>query len=238
MKNIINCALMAEKKLFVLLTAVICLVGCGEGISSKNEINRSSKYAWSYIGQKRSNVEEQLKNAGWKQNYSGKTYSGSPVVLYVYNRPSDLSWGPCHYTKYATSTQKTNRDALSRLVQNGEPYGELFMIFGDDYVNELGLFWLVNSSQGKEKYQTFSNNIYKAFSSDFGTNANWRGTIESLSYRDHQQFLDALENYSNPTTEENGSYSSSAERGNYEIYTTYDYYLNNSFYMSFEGWND
>ena len=108
------------------------------------------------------------------------------------------------------------------------------MIFGDDYVNELGLFWLVNSSQGKEKYQTFSNNIYKAFSSDFGTNANWRGTIESLSYRDHQQFLDALENYSKPTTEENGSYSSSAERGNYEIYTTYDYYLNNSFYMSFE----
>lgn len=226
------------KKLFLLLAAVICLMGCGEGVSSKNEINRSSKYAWSYIGQKRNKVEDQLKNAGWVQNYSGKTYSGLPVVLYVYNRPTNQSWGPCHYTKYASSSQKTDRDALARLVQNGDPYGELFMIFRDETVAELGLFWLVTSSQGKEKYQTFSNNIYKAFTSDFGGDASWQGTIGSLSYRDHQQFIDAMENYSKPTTEEQGSYSSSAESGNYEIYSTYDYYLNNSFYMSFEGWND
>ena len=241
MTNLINRALVAEKRLFYLILAgmtVIGFCGCKNNISpSNNEVERSSKYVWSYLSQNKNTVEEALQKTGWEQNYSGKSDNHLPVVLYVYNRPNQ-NWGPCHFKKYAYSGQKMDSDELEAVIKKGDSYGELYVIYRDNIVSELGLFWLMPSAQGEDMYQTSSTNIYKSFVADGGEYTSWSGSINSSTYKNHQAFIEALKSYSKPSTDEYGTCNSSALTGSYELYSAYDYYLHNSFYMCFKGYKE
>ena len=225
------------KKLFFILAAVMfCLTSCEGGPSSKDEYSRSSKYAWSYLGKSRNAVEEELKSAGWELNYSGKTYSGSPVVLYIYNRPYNLNWKPWHFTKYAYDSQKADRTSLSNLMQSGKKYGEIYIIFRDAAVLDLGIFWMMPTSNDVlDGYINFSNRIYQAYTADCGSDASWNGTINSAKYNDRQRFISAIENAMKPDLNEYGSCYKSSSECTYSLEARYDYYLNNTFYVSNEG---
>ena len=227
------------KRLFTILAAVCmcCLMSCEkDGGQAKDEFGRSSEYAWSYLGKSRSTVENELKKAGWEQNYSGKTYAGSPVVLYVYNRPQGSGWGPCHFEKYAYDSQRSDTYSLNTLMQQGKMYGELYMIFRDGIVQDLGIFWMMPTPYDElDRYVNFSNRIYQAYTSDCGVDAQWKGKVNSVNYNDRQRFMSAIKNSNEPSLYEYGSDYQSNTECSYNIEARYDYYLNNTFYISYEG---
>lgn len=220
------------KKLFLFLTIAACFVACeGNLPKTMSEVERSGKYTWSFLGMKTSEVDAQLVKAGWVQNYSGKTYAGSPVRLYIYNRPGDLSWGPCHFRKYATSDQKTDREALRQLLESGKVYGELYVLIGDDEVVDMGVYWLLPTMSNNEldAYASFSRTIYKAYKSECGNSASWEGKIDGTVYTDHPQFMDELLKYTKPDIKEEASYRSSTMKCAYTMESAYNYQLNNTF---------
>lgn len=226
------------KKVILLLTIACCLVACeGNLPKAMSEVERSGKYVWSYMDQKSSEVEAALEEAGWKQNYSGKTYSGSPVRLYIYNRPGDLSWGPCHFRKYATSDQKTNRESLRKLLESGKVYGELYMIYSYNKVLEMGVYWLTANINNNaiDGYEAFSNGLYKAYKADCGNDAQWEGKIDSNVFTNHQRFIDQLKEFYQPKIKEEAYYNSSSKKCVYDMESMYNYQLNNTFEFEFRA---
>lgn len=212
------------KNLLLLLSISICFVACERNLPKTiGEVERSGKHAWSYLGMKSGDVEAELEKAGWVQNYSGKTYASSPVVLYIYNRPGDNSWGPCHYQEYAYSNQKTDREALRQLSKSGKAYGELYMIMGDDVVVDMGIAWILPTEDNHEldAYGTFSKAIYKAYKSECGNSASWEGKIEGKVYSEHSSFMDDLLKYKQPKIKEDASYRSSVMKCAYTMESAY-----------------
>lgn len=205
--------------------------------SEQNKITCSGEKMWSYCGMERSYVEKELTKAGWVQNYSGKTYSGSPVALYVYNRPTGANWRPCHFDKYAFTEQKDDYEALEKLMQNGKIYGEIYMIYGDDVVEEFGLFWLAPSSicNGIDTYKAFSNNIYNAYLTSGGNEEGWLGIINSYNYFDRRDFIASLNQNIEPSIEEYANYRTSSHSYMYNEYCSFDYYSEGTFYISVTG---
>lgn len=216
---------------------MICLTSCeGDGKSPKDEFGRSSIYAWSYIGKNRNEVEAELKKAGWELNYSGKTSTGNPVVLYIYNRPSDLNWKPWYFTKYAYDSQQADRTGLRTLMDSGKMYGELYVLMSDGIVQDMGIFWMMPTSNDVlDRYMNFSNRIYQTYTGDCGNDASWFGKIETINYSDRQRFFSAIRNAYEPSFYEYGHDNRSNIKCSYGIDARFNYYLDNTFYLAFDG---
>lgn len=227
------------KKIYLFLTTAViafCFVGCENEISSsENEVERSGKYIYSYLDQEKETVEQALEKSGWELNYSGKNSSGSPIVLYVYNRPIDNNWKPIFYDQYASANQRKNYEAWEEVLNSGKIYGELYMLYSYGRVLDMGVYWSMATAQHNEIdiYKSFSNNLYKAYKSDCGTDASWKGKLESNEYTDHQKFIDDLPNYSQPKIKEDAS-SRISFKCAYSMETNYSYNPK-AFEMIFQG---
>lgn len=232
------------KKLFIFIAAVIILgltacedeKGNAQEIIVKDEFERSSIYSWSYLRKNRNEVENELIKAGWIQNYAGQTYSGSPVVLYIYNRPTDQTWKPKYFTKYAYDTQRNDNTSLNTLMLSGKMYGELYMIFKNEVVQDLGVFWMLPTTNAVlDRYISFSNCIYQAYTADCGADAQWTGRVANVTYDNRQSYISNLQNTITPAPYESALDARTEVRYSYRLEARYNYYLNSTFYIAYEG---
>lgn len=234
------------KKLFILLAVVVTFISCEKGdvAGGKNMIEKYSKLAPSYLDQSFESVDAKLTKDGWVQNYSGKSYTGNTYVLYIYNRLNGIEWKPIYNDKYAYESQKTDIEALQRMVETGKLYGEILVYIGDGIVREFDVFWLFSTTryEAADEYKTFSNNIHDIFVDKCGKNAYWNGTIFTndanryREYSDYDTFINELLNkYPDKDVAEFAGKKTNEFRYNME--SRFDYYFSNSFYMMYSSEN-
>lgn len=235
------------KRLLFLLAIAIAAIGLTScenyGTAGENEVVRSSSYAWSYFGQSFDKVDAELIKKGWQRTYVGKDDDNRDRVLYIFNMPM-TGWHPCYFTDFSYSRGSYDKEALGQQLQSGKAYGELALVCYDKEVQGVGLLWVISSllANTEDTYKAFSNRIYKAYISDGGNANSWSGKIHSehamypIEYSDHETFIEALSEFSNPCTTENVTASSPrAQGGTWSLESCYNYFISGDFVILFGG---